>query len=187
MEQANRRHLENTRVVQKNLVYVIGLNPKYANEEVRDRRAGFRTLLTASNFSAHFSRSSCHKISLVNTERFQRSSSTSVHHPLVQLLDTVLLHCLVLECMSPILGKKMLRGPFQLSMEVSWVVVCYGKCRPCQANSVLSHLTFAGNTGRHMVLQSTVLTTCVTWLARILFACTCTILVKMRIASQRKS
>jgi len=33
MEQANRRHLENTRVVQKNLVYVIGLNPKYANEE----------------------------------------------------------------------------------------------------------------------------------------------------------
>jgi CCR4-NOT transcription complex subunit 4 len=34
MEQANRRHLENTRVVQKNLVYVIGLNPKYANEEV---------------------------------------------------------------------------------------------------------------------------------------------------------
>ncbi|KAH8555402.1 hypothetical protein BGW37DRAFT_434866 [Umbelopsis sp. PMI_123] len=33
MEQANRRHLENTRVVQKNLVYVIGLNPKYATEE----------------------------------------------------------------------------------------------------------------------------------------------------------
>jgi hypothetical protein len=30
----NRKHLANMRVVQKNLVYVIGLSPKIANEEV---------------------------------------------------------------------------------------------------------------------------------------------------------
>lgn len=35
MEANNRRHLANMRVVQKNLVYVIGLCPKLANEEVR--------------------------------------------------------------------------------------------------------------------------------------------------------
>lgn len=35
MEAANRRHLANMRVVQKNLVYVIGLHPKLATEEVR--------------------------------------------------------------------------------------------------------------------------------------------------------
>lgn len=34
MEAANRRHLANMRVVQKNLVYVIGLHPKLATEEV---------------------------------------------------------------------------------------------------------------------------------------------------------
>jgi hypothetical protein len=34
MEAVNRRHLANMRVVQKNLVYVIGLHPKYAVEEV---------------------------------------------------------------------------------------------------------------------------------------------------------
>lgn len=34
MEAANRRHLANMRVVQKNLVYVIGLHPKLASEEV---------------------------------------------------------------------------------------------------------------------------------------------------------
>jgi hypothetical protein len=32
----NRKHLANMRVVQKNLVYVIGLSPKIANEEVGD-------------------------------------------------------------------------------------------------------------------------------------------------------
>lgn len=32
----NRKHLANMRVVQKNLVYVIGLSPKIANEEVVD-------------------------------------------------------------------------------------------------------------------------------------------------------
>lgn len=34
MENANRRHLANMRVVQKNLVYVVGLPPKLAHEEV---------------------------------------------------------------------------------------------------------------------------------------------------------
>ena len=34
MENANRRHLANMRVVQKNLVYVVGLQPKLAHEEV---------------------------------------------------------------------------------------------------------------------------------------------------------
>lgn len=34
METANRRHLANMRVVQKNLVYIIGLHPKLATEEV---------------------------------------------------------------------------------------------------------------------------------------------------------
>ncbi|CAO3593288.1 unnamed protein product [Absidia cylindrospora] len=34
MEAVNRRHLANMRVVQKNLVYVIGLHPKYATEDV---------------------------------------------------------------------------------------------------------------------------------------------------------
>ncbi|CDS09708.1 hypothetical protein LRAMOSA02385 [Lichtheimia ramosa] len=34
MEAANRRHLANMRVVQKNLVYVIGLHPKLATEEI---------------------------------------------------------------------------------------------------------------------------------------------------------
>jgi hypothetical protein len=32
---SNRKHLSNTRVVQKNLMYVLGLTAKYANEEVR--------------------------------------------------------------------------------------------------------------------------------------------------------
>ena len=35
MELNNRRHLANMRVVQKNLVYVIGLSTKVASEEVR--------------------------------------------------------------------------------------------------------------------------------------------------------
>ncbi|KAI7907650.1 uncharacterized protein BX663DRAFT_491569 [Cokeromyces recurvatus] len=34
MELANRRHLANMRVVQKNLVYIIGLHPKLATEEI---------------------------------------------------------------------------------------------------------------------------------------------------------
>ncbi|KAI8968508.1 hypothetical protein BDF20DRAFT_839609 [Mycotypha africana] len=34
MESANRRHLSNMRVVQKNLVYIIGLHPKLATEEI---------------------------------------------------------------------------------------------------------------------------------------------------------
>lgn len=36
MESANRRHLSNMRVVQKNLVYIIGLHPRLATEEVRN-------------------------------------------------------------------------------------------------------------------------------------------------------
>lgn len=36
LEAMNRKHLANMRVVQKNLVYVIGLSPKIANEEVVD-------------------------------------------------------------------------------------------------------------------------------------------------------
>jgi hypothetical protein len=35
MENANRRHLANMRVMQKNLVYVVGLPPKLAHEEVK--------------------------------------------------------------------------------------------------------------------------------------------------------
>lgn len=35
MEVANRRHLASMRVVQKNLVYIIGLHPKLATEEVK--------------------------------------------------------------------------------------------------------------------------------------------------------
>lgn len=35
LEQMNRKHLANMRVVQKNLVYVVGLNSKLAKEEVR--------------------------------------------------------------------------------------------------------------------------------------------------------
>lgn len=35
MEAMNRKHLANMRVVQKSLVYVIGLPPKLANDEVR--------------------------------------------------------------------------------------------------------------------------------------------------------
>ncbi|WFD30050.1 RING-type E3 ubiquitin transferase [Malassezia sp. CBS 17886] len=35
MEATNRKHLANMRVVQKNLVYVVGLSPKFAREEVR--------------------------------------------------------------------------------------------------------------------------------------------------------
>lgn len=34
LEQMNRKHLANMRVVQKNLVYVVGLSPKLAREEV---------------------------------------------------------------------------------------------------------------------------------------------------------
>lgn len=34
MESANRRHLSSMRVVQKNLVYIIGLHPKLATEDV---------------------------------------------------------------------------------------------------------------------------------------------------------
>lgn len=41
MEAVNRRHLANMRVVQKNLVYVIGLHPKYATEEVRKKNFSF--------------------------------------------------------------------------------------------------------------------------------------------------
>ena len=36
LEAMNRKHLANMRVVQKNLVYVIGISPKIANEEVGD-------------------------------------------------------------------------------------------------------------------------------------------------------
>jgi hypothetical protein len=35
MELSSRKHLSNTRVVQKNLMYVLGLTAKYANEEVK--------------------------------------------------------------------------------------------------------------------------------------------------------
>lgn len=38
MEVANRRHLASMRVVQKNLVYIIGLHPKLATEEVKRRK-----------------------------------------------------------------------------------------------------------------------------------------------------
>ncbi|OAD01546.1 hypothetical protein MUCCIDRAFT_156820, partial [Mucor lusitanicus CBS 277.49] len=34
MESANRRHLSSMRVVQKNLVYIIGLHPRLATEEI---------------------------------------------------------------------------------------------------------------------------------------------------------
>ena len=34
LENMNRKHLANMRVVQKNLVYVVGLNSKLAKEEV---------------------------------------------------------------------------------------------------------------------------------------------------------
>jgi hypothetical protein len=34
IESANRTHLANMRVVQKNLVYIIGLHPRLATEEV---------------------------------------------------------------------------------------------------------------------------------------------------------
>jgi hypothetical protein len=37
MESANRRHLSSMRVVQKNLVYIIGLHPRLATEEVKER------------------------------------------------------------------------------------------------------------------------------------------------------
>ena len=33
MEAANRKHLANMRVVQKNLVYIVGLSPRLAREE----------------------------------------------------------------------------------------------------------------------------------------------------------
>lgn len=38
MESANRRHLSSMRVVQKNLVYIIGLHPKLATEEVKNEK-----------------------------------------------------------------------------------------------------------------------------------------------------
>lgn len=39
LEQMNRKHLANVRVVQKNLVYVVGLDPKLAREEVSEAGA----------------------------------------------------------------------------------------------------------------------------------------------------
>lgn len=47
LEQMNRKHLANMRVVQKNLVYVVGLDPKLAKEEVST------FLLQAPHTSAH--------------------------------------------------------------------------------------------------------------------------------------
>lgn len=35
LKDSSRRHLSNVRVVQKNLVYVLGLSSKYASAEVR--------------------------------------------------------------------------------------------------------------------------------------------------------
>jgi len=40
----NRKHLANMRVVQKNLVYVIGLSPKIATEEVCDHSDEYKTM-----------------------------------------------------------------------------------------------------------------------------------------------
>ena len=35
LEQLGRRHLANVRVVQRNVVYVVGMGPRFAKEEVR--------------------------------------------------------------------------------------------------------------------------------------------------------
>lgn len=45
MESANRRHLSNMRVVQKNLVYIIGLHPRLATEEVKRLKYLLNTLV----------------------------------------------------------------------------------------------------------------------------------------------
>ena len=37
MEALGRRHLANVRVVQRNVVYVVGIGPRFAKEEVRSR------------------------------------------------------------------------------------------------------------------------------------------------------
>jgi hypothetical protein len=47
MEAMNRKHLSNMRVVQKSLVYVIGLPTKLANDEVRPGKTKFGNQLTS--------------------------------------------------------------------------------------------------------------------------------------------
>jgi hypothetical protein len=50
MELANRKHLANMRVIQKNLAYVIGLHPKYATEEVLYNDLSYLNLLVSLTF-----------------------------------------------------------------------------------------------------------------------------------------
>jgi hypothetical protein len=115
MEQANRRHLENTRVVQKNLVYVIGLNPKYANEEVKQSK--FQALDGLSNIDSssrhtnlYYSyRQSCRAISLDSMEKFLKLSLTNAHHLRRSLRDMALLLYLVWVFMLHMRVRRMLR------------------------------------------------------------------------------
>ena len=37
LDALGRRHLANVRVVQRNVVYVVGIGPRFAKEEVRDQ------------------------------------------------------------------------------------------------------------------------------------------------------
>ncbi|KAI9467665.1 MAG: RING/Ubox like zinc-binding domain-containing protein [Benjaminiella poitrasii] len=52
MESSNRRHLSNMRVVQKNLVYIIGLHPRLAIEEISKVVINKRPALPASQISS---------------------------------------------------------------------------------------------------------------------------------------
>lgn len=66
MDMSSRKHLSNTRVVQKNLMYVLGLTAEYANEEVCTSNCQYfagMTMLTTYNQSLR---------SFDNLERFRK-------------------------------------------------------------------------------------------------------------------
>lgn len=81
MKDPNRRQLSNVRVVQKNLVYVLGLGSKYANAEVsscsdkEQRKRGAELYLTRSLASRTTSSKSMAKLSnswLVNVHQHRQ-------------------------------------------------------------------------------------------------------------------
>lgn len=80
LEQMNRKHLANMRVVQKNLVYVVGMDPKLAREEVCAKIKAF-FMIDADECPSSFQ--PCAQMStLVSTDGFPRfSSPRGQQHP----------------------------------------------------------------------------------------------------------
>ena len=82
LEALGRRHLANVRVVQRNVVYIVGIGPRFAKEEV-----GRSLIQLAAHNQNPFSLSLlCVRVTtLVNMARYPRSCWSSVPHQVVVL------------------------------------------------------------------------------------------------------